>query len=379
MVRKKPILFAILLTLLAVGVGGNATSATLRGSEAAVTFSMEGTIGVGVLGNTVGWGFRLDEERTLTHLGVYNYNGSGSADSDRQIGIWDASGKLIAHATLRKGGGTLADGFIWVALLRRVQLNAGENYTIGAWYPDNSPGIAYNATVSTISGVIYEKPTLWTSTPSFAQPTVDNSLARPNGYFGPNMRLATDNRIRADRDTILIERNQRRRNLLLNLEKNYPLCGPGTQNQLFVVSKDGLSVCDNKTGLWWQQTPGKPGESSSPCDNGTPCEWEQARAYCAGLNDNEEHIKKLWRLPTVMEMQWDSLIDYRMPNQATALNSPNGPFDNVQPRFYWSATEEASEPDDALSVSFELGFVGSDDKKLNLLPAWCVSSGKDAN
>ena len=39
------------------------------------------------------------------------------------------------------------------------------------------------------------------------------------------------------------------------IKKIFPPCRPGTREQRFVVSKDGLSVCDNKTGLWWEQSP----------------------------------------------------------------------------------------------------------------------------
>ena len=365
MMRVKPILFAFLLSSLVLGFVGQATSATLSDSEAAITFSQQGILGVGVQGNTVGWGFSLDEEKTLTHLGIYNFNGSGSADSDRQIGIWDSSGTLVVQAILPQGGGELADDFIWIAPSTEVLLKANEAYTIGAWYhPDNSPGVAYNASVSTINGVNYEKPSLISSNPSFTRPTVDFTGFNPNGFFGPNMRFGTDSRsrVRADRDNTLFERNQRRRNLLLNLAENYPLCGPETQNQRFVVSEDGNSVCDNNTGLWWQQSPST-----------TFFAWANAVQHCENLTLSG----KTWRLAEVKE--YLSLVDYSAPNQAGALNTPNGPFTHVQSSFYWSATELAGTPPVAWLVGFSLGGVLDSDKVNSNGPAWCVSGGQDAN
>ena len=148
--------------------------------------------------------------------------------------------------------------------------------------------------------------------------------------------------------------------MIKSVKKIFPPCGPGTRKDRFVQSKDGFSVCDNKTGLWWEQSP-NPGVFN----------WDGAKQYCENLTLGG----KTWRLPTLQEMQWDSLIDYSVANQAEALNA--GPFDNVQPAVYWSATEFAGLPAAfAWFVNFIDGNVGGSLKGLTGL-AWCVSGGQD--
>ena len=148
-------------------------------------------------------------------------------------------------------------------------------------------------------------------------------------------------------------------------------CGPGTRHQRFKVSKDGNSVCDNKTGLWWQQKPGDPEVTDNPCTNTATCMWQQAIDYCAGLNVNGKHKKKQWRLAKAKEL-W-TLVDLSEPNPATALNEPKGPFQNVQGD-YWSATEQAGMPMYAWFVGFIDGRVAVNNK-VNFGHAWCVSGG----
>ena len=146
------------------------------------------------------------------------------------------------------------------------------------------------------------------------------------------------------------------------LKKFFPPCGPGTKKERFVVSKDGNSVCDNKTGLWWEQRP-----SSSFFD------WANAIQHCENLTLSG----KTWRLPTLQEIQWDSLIDYSVDNQAMALN--DGPFDNVQSSFYWSASElVGSSFPNAWLVNFGRGTVDFSIKRSGSR-AWCVSGGQDAH
>ncbi len=142
------------------------------------------------------------------------------------------------------------------------------------------------------------------------------------------------------------------------LKKIFPPCGPGTRHQRFNVSKDGNKVCDNKTGLWWEQSP-----STSFFT------WQQAIDHCANLTLSG----KTWRLPTIEEYQWDSLIDYSVPNQAAVLNA--GPFSDVLPTGYWSASANAGVSTRAWNVDFNNGIVFTSNKSGGL-GAWCVSDGK---
>lgn len=143
----------------------------------------------------------------------------------------------------------------------------------------------------------------------------------------------------------------------------FPPCGHNTKKQRFVVSKGGTQVCDNTTGLYWQQSPST-----------DIFMWEGAIAHCDALNTSGKKNRRPWRLPEVKE--YLTLVDYSEANQATALNTPNGPFQNVQAAtLYWAATELASDDMSAWLVGFEFGDVGSFSKNSTNL-AWCVKDGK---
>ncbi len=75
--------------------------------------------------------------------------------------------------------------------------------------------------------------------------------------------------------------------------------GPHWGDNEFVDNRDG-TVTDNMSGLTWQQR-----------DDGRTRNWEQALAYCEGLNLAGHRD---WRLPNVKELQ--SIVDYRRHDPA---------------------------------------------------------------
>lgn len=151
------------------------------------------------------------------------------------------------------------------------------------------------------------------------------------------------------------------------LKKIFPPCGPGTRHQRFKVSKDGNSVCDNKTGLYWEQSPSMTDFVWGPAQGPN-----NAIDHCANLTLSG----KTWRLAEVKE--YISLVDYSVPDQAANLNAPTGPFQNVQPANYWSASELAGDSASAWLVGFVSGFVFNNNK-VDGGHAWCVSGGQDAH
>ena len=134
-----------------------------------------------------------------------------------------------------------------------------------------------------------------------------------------------------------------------------PPCGAGTVAQRFVVA--GTEVCDNSTGLVWQQNPDN-SELNQP----------DALAHCPTLGDN-------YRLPFVKELI--SLLDYSEGSNDLDPALPDGhPFTNVELAVYWSATTSVSLIGNpaAWDVTFTNGFVGSDDMVDENL-VWCVRGG----
>jgi hypothetical protein len=185
---------SILVVLVSLGsVQAQPATATLVDTEAAVTLTNPRT-GVGAGEQTRGFTFTLDAPRIATHLGMNNFNGSGEADFDRRIGLWNDAGTLVADLTILAGPtGEVDGGFIYGELAAPVALLAGELYTAGVWYSDNnSPGLAFAyADVTGIPGFNYMD-TVETGPPggAFEKPTIVRD-DRLNGYFGPNIRFST--------------------------------------------------------------------------------------------------------------------------------------------------------------------------------------------
>jgi hypothetical protein len=96
------------------------------------------------------------------------------------------------------------------------------------------------------------------------------------------------------------------------------------------------TVTDTSTGLTWQK--------ASSSGKG----WEQALAYCEGLNLGGYTD---WRLPTVKELQ--GLADYSQYNPA--INTTY--FPDTAASWYWSSTTNVSDTNYAWLVDFDNGYV----------------------
>jgi hypothetical protein len=118
-------------------------------------------------------------------------------------------------------------------------------------------------------------------------------------------------------------------------------------------------VLDTTTSLRWQQEPGGTyvEGNGAICNGGVEC-GASANDYCAALGDGA-------RVPEVKELI--SLIDFNILGAASELNAPNGPFSNVQPRHYISATPFAI---GVWLVDFKYGTVETPFSELGR--AWCV-------
>ena len=141
-----------------------------------------------------------------------------------------------------------------------------------------------------------------------------------------------------------------------------PPCGAGTEGQRFVVYASEEEVCDNTTGLRWQQEPGSEivvGDGAS-CNEGATCAfWQDAVDYCAALGDGS-------RLPEVKKLI--SLVDY---GESFPALPHRHPFEEVQSARYWSATSVVQDSTSAWFVNFLEGDVGKN-VKVSSNRAWCV-------
>ena len=109
----------------------------------------------------------------------------------------------------------------------------------------------------------------------------------------------------------------------------------GAPNLEGYVDNGDSTVTDTVTGLMWQQLV-----------QATTYSWVQALSYCptltlVGYSD--------WRLPSVIELE--SIVDLGQPSP-----SINGTyFPSTPPKYFWSATQDASSPSQAWFVDFRTG------------------------
>jgi hypothetical protein len=144
--------------------------------------------------------------------------------------------------------------------------------------------------------------------------------------------------------------------------------GVASPNLRFTDNKNG-TVTDNLTGLIWTKN----------ASAFSPTTWGEAITIAnnlhagsiQGLDDGSQAGD--WRLPNIRELQ--SLVDYG--RGGPAFPTPN-PFTGVTwENRYWSSTSEnASIPDLAWWLGFDLGFAGTDNKSNNTYLVWCVRGGK---
>ncbi len=113
----------------------------------------------------------------------------------------------------------------------------------------------------------------------------------------------------------------------------------------------GSEVCDNNTGLVWEQSP-----STSTFTHAN------ALTHCTGLGSGNS-------LPEIKQLI--SLLDYSQHNPVLPVGHP---FSNVQSSFYWSASTVVSQPPDAWGVGISLGFVKPLTNSSSQL-VWCARGG----
>lgn len=137
---------------------------------------------------TVGWGFGLSGNKVLTHLGAWT---GGGVSGDIAIGLWNATGSLLATTTLLSSNiaSYPVDGdFQYAQLSSSVSLSSGQ-YTVGAFYVGGVLA-SFGAPVTPINGLTFLTPSLVDFGTALANPTIDSSESLPNGIFGPNLRLS---------------------------------------------------------------------------------------------------------------------------------------------------------------------------------------------
>ena len=174
---KRSILVLAVLTLLLSGVGQ---------AKAGIAVTFDDQFGQ-QLGNgpfTLGWQFQVNNNITVTQLGVFDdaLNGLGQS---HEVGIWDSLGNLLTSTTVGAGtSGTLINQFRY-ANTAAANLTAGETYTIGAvWLDGTDPMIFGNTTNFNTDPSITFLNSSFVNGGSLTDPIIP--VGPDPAYFGPN-------------------------------------------------------------------------------------------------------------------------------------------------------------------------------------------------
>jgi len=137
----------IIATLTVAGVFA-ASSAFATPPPGTTALTLSNVNGDGSNGSywTLGWGFSVNSQIDVTALGVYD-SGQDGLTEDHAVGLWDASGNLLASTIVPAGGGTLDNYFVFEPI-NGVVLDPG-NYVVGARMEDE----AYNPYSGTLPSI----------------------------------------------------------------------------------------------------------------------------------------------------------------------------------------------------------------------------------
>lgn len=156
---------------------------------------------------TVGNKFTSNVTANVTALGIWDWTAdlvfpgfeaeaNTGLRNDSPVGLWDASGTLLASVTIPARGGLPLDGYRWENLATPVMIQQGQTYVLGALFSnpggtstshdvwaDNISPFSIAGAIDTTNFTFLE--TLEVENPSLTFPTTsDTGLV----WFGPNLQ-----------------------------------------------------------------------------------------------------------------------------------------------------------------------------------------------
>jgi len=127
----------------------------------------------------------------------------------------------------------------------------------------------------------------------------------------------------------------------------------------FIVSKDGITVRDTKTGLMWAQNANAAGRVMN---------WSEALSWVKGSNIGGFRD---WRMPVKEELETLAMAGGKRPAEWFNING----MSNVQAGLYWSSTPYPNYTGYAWCVNMYGGYVYGYNKASNVY-VWPVRTGK---
>ncbi|NLE61339.1 MAG: DUF4082 domain-containing protein [Planctomycetes bacterium] len=129
-----------LVSVLVAGLLGGTKPA--KATVAVTGLVNQGGVGYPTAGSNHGWEFSPNATISVTHLGLFDYDGQGF-DVSHPIGLWRTDGTLLASSVISSGtSNPLLDGFRYVSI-PEVTLNAGQHYVI-SYYTATEPTSDYH-------------------------------------------------------------------------------------------------------------------------------------------------------------------------------------------------------------------------------------------
>jgi MYXO-CTERM domain-containing protein len=161
----------------------------LSATTIALEWSPSGSTGISRF--TRGWAFETSMPLTITHLGWYDAELNGLAQS-HPVGIWNDGGTLLISGTVAAGTTDPLDGrFRYTDELAGNQILPAGSYVIGGLSTSKDPGIRLIplANLTAAAGITFLGDRTNSTKNLFSFPSESQDLR--GGYFGPNFKADT--------------------------------------------------------------------------------------------------------------------------------------------------------------------------------------------
>ncbi len=135
----------------------------------------------------LGYSFKVTNATNVVSLGVWDHDGDGLIQG-HQVGLWSATGTLLASTTVMAGSGAILDSGFRFNDIGAVALAAGQIYYVAATFngPGDDPWTADPSSVVVASDITYDS-RRYQGGSVLVFP--DSAGSNGNGYWGGNVRL----------------------------------------------------------------------------------------------------------------------------------------------------------------------------------------------
>jgi hypothetical protein len=178
---------AVTATLLVLGLAHPASADII-----ALDFTGGNVVAISPVPTTIGWSFTANSTVTVTQLGFFDATPATPLSTSHAVGIWTNVGLPLGSSIVQTNS-PITNGFRYVPTVP-FQLNAGQNYVIGALLPaapDNDNALIAGSSpllTTTASQITYGGSRSGIVSSSLMIP---GNLFPEDGLFGPDFQFTT--------------------------------------------------------------------------------------------------------------------------------------------------------------------------------------------